>query len=48
MMASSDWIEVQRLAAEFQRTQLSSTLQKYKYLYLNLSQVNPTRCSLSI
>nr|SVE84122.1 EOG090X0267 [Daphnia pulex] len=28
MMASSDWIEVQRLAAEFQRTQLSSTLQK--------------------
>nr|CAG4635980.1 EOG090X0267 [Eubosmina coregoni]SVE69664.1 EOG090X0267 [Eubosmina coregoni] len=27
-MASSDWIEVQRLAAEFQRAQLSSALQK--------------------
>ena len=31
-MASSDWIEVQRLAAEFQRAQLSSALQKYKLL----------------
>lgn len=28
-MASSDWIEVQKLAAEFQRAQLSSALQKY-------------------
>lgn len=27
-MASSDWVEVQRLAAEFQRAQLSSALQK--------------------
>nr|CAG4646077.1 EOG090X0267 [Macrothrix elegans] len=27
-MASSDWLEVQRLAAEFQRAQLSSSLQK--------------------
>jgi|688.fasta_scaffold217065_1 hypothetical protein len=34
-MASSDWIEVQRLAAEFQRAQLSSALQKYKLLKFN-------------
>ena len=28
-MSSSDWEEVKRLAADFQRAQLSSTVQRY-------------------
>ena len=38
IMASSDWLEVQKLAAEFQRAQLSSALQKYgnASIYINI------------